>query len=116
MNTGGWLLLSLVFGALLLIVQRTELKRRNVAFIIILIVGFVVWRYALYRMIIECNELVEIVCRARWHQQAKAAIAYNTINVALVTAIVVNILFWIFFGRSNPPGSSDSIQVYGLDD
>jgi hypothetical protein len=116
LNTGGWLLLSLIFGTLLLVVQRTEHKRRKVTFIILLIVGFVVWRYALYRMLIECNELFEFVCRAQWYQQARGAIAYNTINAALLTAIIANILFWVLFGRSNPPGSSDSIQVYGLDD
>jgi hypothetical protein len=116
LNTGGWLLLSLVFGTLLLIVQRSERKRRNVTLIILLFVGFVVWRYALYRMLIDCNELFAIVCRAQWYQQARAAIAYNTINAAILTALIANLLFWIFFGRSNPPGTSESIYVYGLDD
>jgi hypothetical protein len=116
LNTGGWILLSLIFGSLLLIVQRSERKRRNVTLIILLVVAFVVWRYALYRMLIDCNELVELMCRARWYQQARAAIAYNTINISLLTALFVNLLFWIFLGRSNPPGSSDSIKVYGLDD
>jgi hypothetical protein len=116
LNTGGWLLLSLVFGILLLIVQRSERKRRNVTLIILLFVGFVVWRYAVYRMLIDCNELFEVVCRARWYQQSRAIIAYNTINIALLTALLANLLFWIFFGRSNPPGSSESIKVYGLDD
>lgn len=116
MNTGGWLLLSLIFGILLLIVQRSERKRRLVTLIILLFVGFVVWRYALYRMLIDCHELFENVCRVRWYQQARAATAYNTINAALLTAVGVNLLFWILFGRSNPPGSSDAIKVYGLDD
>jgi hypothetical protein len=116
LNTGGWLLLSLIFSGLLLVVQRTERKRRNVAFIILFFVGIVVWRYALYRMQIDCNEVFEVVCRTIWYRQRLATIATNTTNMAIVTALVFNLLFWVFFGRSNPPGTSESIQVFGMND
>jgi hypothetical protein len=117
LNIGGWLLLSLIFSGLLLLVQRTERKRRNVVFIILLLVAVVVWRYALYRMFIEnCTEVFQVVCTMQWHRQLTATVAYNTMNMAIFTALVFNLLFWIFFGRSNPPGSSESIQVFGMND
>jgi hypothetical protein len=33
-----------------------------------------------------------------------------------VVALVVNFLFWLLIGRYNPVGSSEDIQVLGLDD
>jgi hypothetical protein len=36
--------------------------------------------------------------------------------VALVIALALNGLFWVFIGRYNPPGSSEEIDVIGLDD
>jgi len=35
---------------------------------------------------------------------------------ALLIALILNGAFWLFIGRYNPPGSSDDIQVIGLDD
>jgi hypothetical protein len=36
--------------------------------------------------------------------------------VALAAAVVLNLLFWLLIGRYNPVGSSDRIQVIGMDD
>src|SRR5712691_9920891 len=55
LNTGGWLLLTVIFSALLITVQRVERKRRNAALIILGIVGFIVARYAIYRMESDCT-------------------------------------------------------------
>jgi len=35
---------------------------------------------------------------------------------ALLIATSINFVFWFLIGRYNPPGSSDSIQVIGMDD
>ena len=115
-NIGGWLLLTVIFSALLLLVQRSERKRRLVSLIILAIVGLVVWNYAIYRMNGDCDQLFKIVCDARWRKQEAASIAYNTANWAVIAALLFNLFFWVIFGRSNPPGSSDAIQVFGMND
>jgi hypothetical protein len=115
-NVGGWLLLSAIFGGLLLLVQRSERKRRNVSLVIVLFGGIIIWRYAIYRMSGDCAQLFQIVCANGFFRQRAGVIAVNTVNLSLVTALVFNLLFWVFIGRSNPPGSSDSIQVFGMND
>jgi hypothetical protein len=115
-NVGGWLLLSAIFGGLLLLVQRSERKRRTVSLVIVAIGGLLVWRYAMYRMSGDCNQLFEIVCKNGFMRQLATVIAVNTVNLSIVTALIFNLLFWILIGRSNPPGSSDSIQVFGMND
>ena len=116
MNTGGWWLLTVIFSALLLTVQRVERKRRNAALIILGIVGFIVARYAIYRMESDCALIFPIVCHMGWIPQQSINIAYNTLNLAILSALVFNLFFWVLIGRSNPPGSSDSITVIGPDD
>lgn len=116
-NTGGWLLISAIFAGLLLLVQRSEKKRRNVALIIVAIGSVIIWRYGIYRMSGDCNQLFEIVCqRGLFFRQKAEVIAVNTVNLSIVTALFVNLVYWVLFGRSNPPGSSDSIKVFGMND
>ncbi|MCC7448955.1 MAG: hypothetical protein IT324_16170 [Anaerolineae bacterium] len=118
MNIGGWLLLTVIFSALLLIVQRSERKRRQVTVVIMAIVGLVVWRYAMFRMTGDCevNPALARVCSLNWLRDRAAVTAINTVNWSLVVAVVFNAIFWVFIGRSNPPGSSDSIKVLGMND
>jgi hypothetical protein len=40
----------------------------------------------------------------------------QTLWLAALLAIVVNIVYWALFGRYNPAGSSDAITVIGRDD
>jgi hypothetical protein len=116
LNTGGWIVLSLVFGSLLLLVQRAERKRRRLTFIILAFVGLIVWRYAIYRLSGDCIEAFALVCQASWIRQRALTIAINTVNMALLTSVIMNVVFWVLIGRSNPPGTSESIYVYGMDD
>ena len=116
MNTGGWLLLTVIFSALLITVQRAERKRRNAALIILGIVGVIVARYAIYRMESDCTLNFPIVCRIGWIPQQLINIAYNTLYLAILSTLVFILFFWVLIGRSNPPGSSDSIKVIGPDD
>ena len=116
LNTGGWLVLTVIFSLLLLLVQRSERKRRNVTAVVMFFVGVIVWRYAQYRLYLDCDGFTPIICSFQWVQQWAAPIAIVTINVSLLTAVLVNVVFWVLFGRSNPPGSSDSIQVFGMND
>lgn len=116
MNVGGWLLLTALFGGLLIIVQRAERKRRLATAIIMGIAGVLVWRYGLYRIGSECDAPWRVLCSSPVIQQRAQAIAVMTVNWALVSAVVINLLFWALVGRYNPPGSSDSIKVYGMDE
>lgn len=115
-NAGGWLLVSAVFAGLLLLVQRSERKRRNVSLVIVALGSVIIWRYAIYRMSGDCNQLFQIVCEKGFFRQRAEVIAVNTVNLSIVTALVFNLLFWVLIGRSNPPGSSDAIQVFGMND
>jgi ABC-type uncharacterized transport system permease subunit len=115
-NTGGWLVLTATFSILLLVVQRTERKRRMVTAVIMAFVALVVWRYALYRMSNDCDIVFTQVCSFNWVRQRMAPIATRTVNWSIVAALVFSVVFWVFIGRSNPPGSSDSIEVLGMND
>lgn len=116
MNLGGWLLLTVLFGGLLLIVQRAERKRRLITAIIMVIAGIFVWRYGLYRIGGECDVAWKALCSSPVIRQRADAIALSTVNWALIGALVINLLYWALLGRYNPPGSSDAIKVFGMDD
>jgi hypothetical protein len=92
MNIGALILLTLTIGLVLFLVQRTESRRRLVVALIMAGVGLLIQRYANYRAL---------------HTEAL---------IAFILALVINLLYWVIFGRYNPPGSSDDIQVLGMDD
>jgi lipopolysaccharide export LptBFGC system permease protein LptF len=93
MNLEYLLLLTLLFSLLLMVIQRTEARYRLAVLLGILVtVGILLRNFVVYR---------EIESEA-W--------------TALIIALVFNFLFWIMIGRYNPVGSSDSIQVLGMDD
>ena len=117
MNVGGWLLLTALFGILLLVIQRAERARRIATFVILLIAAALVSGYGVYRMGNECPVLYfgKLCVIPQYHDRALAT-AYTTTNLAALTAIALNLLFWLFIGRYNPPGSSDDIRVLGLND
>jgi hypothetical protein len=92
MDIGALILLTLTISILLFLVQRTETRRRLVVALILAGVGLLIQRYANYRAL---------------HMEAL---------VAFILALVINLLYWVIFGRYNPPGSSDDIQVLGMDD
>ena len=35
---------------------------------------------------------------------------------AVGISLVLNALFWLLYGRRNPPGSSDDIKVFGMEE
>lgn len=115
-NVGGWLLLSLLFGILLLVTQRAERSRRLATFVILLFVASIVSGFGIYRMGNECPLKYGPLCALPQFRDRAMMVAYATTNLAVVTALVCNGLFWLFIGRYNPPGSSDDIRVLGLND
>lgn len=93
MNGGAFILLAVFLTIALLLVQRTEAKRRRIAILLMVIVIFLTVYWA------NVREL-----------SGEAALA-------LAAALVVNFLFWLLIGRYNPVGDSDkTIQVLGMDD
>ena len=91
MNWSAFLVLMVVFGGLMLIVQRAERKRRLFTLIVMLVGAELVRRYLVYR---------------GWDTEGQ---------LAVLAALILNGLFWLLIGRSNPPKSSDEIQVLGND-
>lgn len=92
MDTGITLLLTFLIGLMLFLIQRSERKRRLVVTLGMLLGGELIRRYVWFRDV---------------HTEGW---------VALVAAILLNFLFWALIGRYNPVGSSDRIQVIGMDD
>jgi hypothetical protein len=115
-DTGGWLLLSSIFSGLLLVVQRSERNRRLVSLIIMVGVATIVSGYGIYRISHNCDLFFRQMCALETFKGRALAIAYNTNNLSLFTALVLNLLFWVLIGRYNPTGSSDAIKVLGMDD
>ncbi len=92
MDVGLTLLLTFLFSLIFLLIQRSERRRRLIVIFAFLVVGELIRRYTWYRNV---------------HTEAW---------VALILALLINLLFWLFIGRYNPPHSSEEIQVIGLDD
>lgn len=93
MNTSNLTVLAVIFTAVLMLVQRTERRRWWLtALILIVPVGFLTYRWAIYR-----GQITETL-------------------TALGIAAVLNALFWLVYGRRHPPLSSDDIRVIGMED
>jgi len=93
MNIENLILLTLIYSAALLIYQRTERKRKLVAALIaILPIGYMTYQWGVLR------DQMGVVL---W---------------AAGIALILNVIFWIVWGRRHPPGTSDSIRVIGMED
>jgi hypothetical protein len=92
MDMGITLLLTFLIGLMLFLIQRSERKRRRIVALGMLLGGELIRRYVWFRGV---------------HTEAW---------VALIAALLLNALFWLLIGRYNPVGSSDRIQVLGMDD
>ncbi|MBE2268656.1 MAG: hypothetical protein IAE80_10540 [Anaerolinea sp.] len=92
MQIGIIALLTVAMGIMLLIVQRSERRRRLLVAVIMLGIGELIRRYVWYR---------------GYHAEGW---------IALALAVILNLLYFVLIGRYNPVGSSDRIHVYGLDD
>lgn len=89
---GTFLLLTVWFGFMIFIVQRTEARRRRTVTWLMVVLGVLTLIWS------STREMVGLALGA------------------LILGLVMNFLFWLLIGRYNPVGSSDDIQVIGLDD
>jgi hypothetical protein len=94
MQTEYVVLLTLFISSMMLIVQRSERKYRRIVFLLFLFTaGILLRNFVVYREIESEGWL------------------------SLGLSLLINFFFWLFIGRYNPVGSSDSnIQVLGMDD
>ena len=86
-------LITVVAALLLMMVQRVEAKRRR------MVAGLVF----LALLLIRQNAFI----KGDLHEETLLAIGLG---------LLINAMFWLLVGRYNPVGSSDDIQVMGLDD
>ena len=86
-------LIAAAVSLLLIMIQRAERKRRKLVAVIVV----------LSLIVIRHNAFI----KPRLHEETL---------VAFVAGFVLSFLFWLLIGRYNPVGSSDDIDVIGLDD
>lgn len=94
MNVGLLVVFAFIFTLFLLIIQRSERKRRILVAVTLAIAAEVMRRFAI-------NIYGKIDPEAL---------------IAFIIALILNLLFFILIGRYNPVGTSDEIQVIGMDD
>lgn len=86
-------LIAFVVSLLLIMIQRAERKRRRLAIGVVLICFLVI----------------------RHNTTIKPHLNEETV-VAFGIGFLISALFWLLIGRYNPVGSSDAIEVIGMDD
>lgn len=86
-------LITIAASLLLIMIQRSERKRRRLAAVVALLCFLVI----------------------RHNVSIKPHLYEETV-VAFGIGFVISALFWLLIGRYNPVGSSDDIEVIGMDD
>ncbi len=86
-------LIAVLVAALLVMIQRTEPKRRRLAAFVVAPILLVIRQYAFLKRDLHEETLL-----------------------AFVIGIVLSLLFWLLIGRYNPVGSDCEVKVIGMDD
>jgi len=90
---GTVLTLTLLFSFLFFMLQRTESKYVWVALLVLVLpVGYIIYDWARFQ---------------GWNREMLIAVGLS---------ILLNVAFWVLYGRRHPTGTSDSIKVIGMDD
>jgi len=93
MDTGYIALITIIVTLLLILIQRTEKTKRRLA-----------WSFAfICFLVIRHNTFI----KSDYHEETL---------IAFIVGFVISGIFWLLIGRYNPVGTSDNIQVMGLDD
>ncbi|MCY3780439.1 MAG: hypothetical protein OXG78_09040 [Chloroflexi bacterium] len=86
-------LIAVTVTLLLLMIQRTEPKRRRLAIFVVVLCSLVIRHNAFLKGDLHDETLV-----------------------AFLIALVLSLLFWLLIGRYNPVKSEDNVRVLGMDD
>ncbi len=86
-------LIAVTAALLLVMIQRTEPKRRRLAIFFV----------AVCLLVIRHNAFL----KGNLHDETL---------VAFLIALLLSLLFWLLIGRYNPIKSEDNVQVLGMDD
>lgn len=89
---GVTILLTFALSLILLLIQRSEPKKRRIVVVLSLVALELIRRFVWYRDI---------------HSEALTALAI---------ALFLNAFYYLFIGRYNPVPTSDAIQVIGMND
>lgn len=86
-------LISVLVALLLVMIQRTEPKRRRLAAIVVIPMLLIFRQYAFLKG--DLHEETLLAC---------------------ITGFVLSFLFWLLVGRYNPVGRHSEVKVIGMDD
>lgn len=86
-------LIAVLVAILLVMIQRTEPKRRRLAAIVVLPILLVIRQYAFLKGDLHEETLL-----------------------AFIVGFVLSLLFWLLIGRYNPVGRDSEVKVIGMDD
>lgn len=86
-------LIAVLVALLLVMIQRTEPKRRRLAAIVVVPILLVIRQYAFLK--------------GDFHEETL---------LALIIGIVLSGLFWLLIGRYNPVDGDSEVKVIGMDD
>ena len=93
LDTNNLVLLTIIYSAILLMIQRTERKRKLIAILIALVpLGYATYQWGVLR-----DQL-------------------NVVLFSVGISLGLNVVIWLVYGRRHPPGSTDSIKVIGMED
>jgi len=86
-------LIAVLVAALLVMIQRTEPKRRRLAAIVVAPILLVIRQYAFLKRDLHLETLL-----------------------AFIIGIALSLVFWLLIGRYNPVGRDSEVKVIGMDD
>ncbi len=116
MDVGILTLLTIFISVMIFIVQRTEARRRLFVIVVMLAIGELIRRYVFFRSETPLiAPFMELLLRIYPQYPLHHAI-HTEAWIALAVALFLNGSYWLLIGRYNPVGSSDEIQVIGMDD
>lgn len=86
-------LIAVLVALLLVMIQRTEPKRRRLAAIVVVPILLVFRQYAFLKGDLHAETLL-----------------------AFAIGLLLSLLFWLLIGRYNPVGRDSEVKVIGMDD
>ena len=101
---------------MLFLVQRSEVKRRLLVALIMLVPAELIRRYVFYVGMTPVLPPFADLPQDIAFRHTFAHEIHREAWIALAVALFLNFSFWLFIGRYNPVHSSDEIRVFGMDE